>query len=851
MTNYIKKLKELNKDSLLEAGGKGANLGELINANLPVPPGFVVTTKAYAAHLLTSDLKEKIVNKLENLKVDNIKEVEEASECISSWIEDASMPDIIQKELGSAYDSLCHEVGNGGKLSVAVRSSATAEDLPTASFAGQHETYLGIHGKEAVFKYVKKCWASLWSPQAITYRISMDFDHLKVDLAVVIQAMIPSEAAGVMFTANPVSGNSDEILISAGYGLGEVVVSGLITPDSFIITKEGNMKEKTIGSKEICIRLTEKGTVTEEVPKSKREVYCIEEKELMQLKTLAQLVEKHYGSYQDTEWALSKGKIYLLQARPITTIISNTEVCTYENLDILGPDDKIIYQGKKAPLAFQSMVEHTPYPHTPLDFACFSHFYSGINASFAEVGLKLPKEKNKPVERESGCVALSYSGPTISAATLWKAPTNLIKSLFVKSQYSVEDFIKEIDTWIKKTEVEVEKIKDARKLAKYIEEAFKDYESFVYKRFSIVGMPSVFTEYKFTKLIKKAVGKEKVQELKETLQRALPFKTALQNKALLKIAYAVAVNGRDSKAYKEELKSFLEEFGDRPSIGMGRMLSPDTWQEKPEMLNDIIEALLCDAAINPEESFKKQEEAYLAARETIKKELTQTEYKKFVEILDKIRNTTIIREESVFYLEKVAGCLHRMALKLGTLLEKEGVIDKAHDVFFIFLEELSLAASGKIKFREKIKKRKSAFEKVYAAHNNGIHWFVSTGSFPIFETKQKKEQEEKETPNSIKGSAASKGVYEGKVCIVKSPSEFKKLRKGDVLVSNYTSPIWTPLFKVAGAAVTEIGSASSHAAIVAREYGIPAVVAIDNVMNILKDGQKIRVDGTKGVITLL
>lgn len=850
MANYIKKLKELNKDSLLEAGGKGANLGELINAGLPVPPGFVVTTNAYGVHLEELGLKEKIVSKVQNLSIDDMKKVEEASTCISSWIEEASMPDIIEKELGSAYDSLCKEVNGDGKLAVAIRSSATAEDLPTASFAGQHETYLGVYGKKAVFEHVKKCWASLWSPQAITYRMSMDFDHLKVDLAVVVQAMIPSEAAGVMFTANPVSGNKDEIMISAGYGLGEAVVSGLITPDSFILTKEGNMKEKILGSKAIRIRLTENGTVTEKVHQSKREIYCLGEKELMQLKTLAQLVEKHYGSYQDTEWALSNGKIYILQARPITTTISDNEACTYENFDILGPDDKIIYQGKKAPLAFQSLVEHTPYPHAPLDFACFSHFYSGINTSFAEAGLSLPKEKNKPVERESGCVALSYSGLTISIATLWKAPTNLIKNLLVKSQYSAEDFIKEIDDWIKKTEVEVKQAKNAGKLVNLIEEAFKDYESFVYKRFSVVGMPSAFTEYKFTKLIKKAVGKEKSQELKETLLRALPFKTALQNKALLRIAHVVAVNGKDSKVYDQVLKSFLDEYGDRPAIGAGRMLSPDTWKEKPEMLDDIIDALLCDTTDNnPEESFKEQEEDYLAAREIIKKGLKPEDYKKFIEILDKIRSTTIIREESVFYLEKVAGCLHRMALKLGRLLEKEGVIDKEQDVFFIFLEELSLAASGKIKIGEKIEKRKSAFERVYTAHNNGVHWFFSTGSFPIFETKQKKEQ--KENSNSIKGSAASKGIYEGEVCIVKSPAEFKKLKKGDVLVSTYTSPIWTPLFKVAGAAVTEIGSASSHAAIVAREYSIPAVVAIDNATSLLRDGQKIRVDGTKGIITLL
>ncbi|MBV7271840.1 pyruvate, phosphate dikinase [Clostridium sp. PL3] len=735
-SDYTNTLKELNKDSLHEAGGKGANLGELINAGLPVPPGFVVITGAYRTHLEASNLKKSIEKMLENLKEQDIDAISEASNCISSWIEEAPMPLEVQEEVDRAFESLSKEIGADDNLSVAVRSSATAEDLPSASFAGQHETYLGVYGKEEVFKYVKKCWASLWSPQAIAYRISMNFDHLEVDLAVVVQAMIASQAAGVMFTANPVNGNSDEILISAGYGLGESVVSGLITPDSFILTKEGKVKEKTLGSKEFSIRLTEKGTITEEVPKSKRKLFCLGDDEFMQLANLAKLVEKHYGSPMDTEWALLGGKIYLLQARPITTIISDSE-----NFNILGPEDKIIYQGKKAPFGLQSVMEHSTYPHTPLDFACFSHFYQGIYTSFADAGLKIPKNQNRPVERESGCVALSYQGPGLSPAIMWKGPKLLIKSLFQDNDILWQAFSKEISVWLKKMDNAVRDTKDAVGAVKLIEQALKEYEKLVYKRFSVISIPGGFAEYRFSKLIKKAVGKEKAEEYKESLLRALPFRTALQNKTLMKIAQTEALNGKDSIAFKNELKGFLDEYGD---IGAGRMLSPNTWQEKPETIDEIIDALLCNTAVlNPEESFKKQEEDYEAAKEVIKKGLKPAEYDKFIKILEKLRKSVIIREESVFYLEKVAGVLHRMALKLGILLAKQG----------------------------------------------------------------------------------------------------------DILV--YTSPIWTPLFKVASAAVTEIGSTTSHAAIVPREYGIPAVVAVENVTNILKDGQKIRVNGTNGIITLL
>ncbi|MBI6874872.1 pyruvate, phosphate dikinase [Clostridium aciditolerans] len=844
MSDYTKTLKELNKDSLNEAGGKGANLGELINANLPVPPGFVVKTGAYRTHLEASYLKKRIEKRLENLKEQDIDAISEASKCISSWIEESPMPFEVQEEVDRAFESLSKEMGPDVNLSVAVRSSATAEDLPSASFAGQHETYLGVYGKEEVFKYIKKCWASLWSAQAIAYRISMNFDHLEVDLAVVVQAMIASQAAGVMFTANPVNGNSDEILISAGYGLGESVVSGLITPDSFILTKEGRVKEKTLGSKEFSIKLTEKGTITEETQQSKRKLFCLGTNELVQLANLAKLVEKYYGSPMDTEWALLEGKIYLLQARPITTITSDSE-----DLKILGPEDKIIYQGKKAPFGLQSVMEHSPYPHTPLDFASFSHFYQGIYTSFVDIGFKLPKDKNRPVERESGCVALSYQGMGLSPAIIWKAPSLLIKSLFKDKDALWQSFSKEISEGIKRMDDAVKNTNDAVGAAKLIEQAMKEYEKFVYKRFSVISMPDGLTEYKLSTLIKKAVGKEKVDEIKESLLRALPFRTALQNKTLMKVAQAAAVKGKDSKAFKNELKSFLDEYGDRPYIGMGRMVSPHTWQEKPEMIDEIINALLSDTAVlNPEKSFKKQEEDYEAAKKVIKKGLKPAEYDKFIKILEKVRKSVIIREESVFYLEKVAGCLHRIALKLGCLLAKQGSINEAEDVFFIFQEELHSVAGGKLEIKEKIEKRREAFAKVYDAHEKGVHWLISTGSFPVF---VKKKQDDEANSNSLKGSSASRGVYEGPVCIVKSSSEFKKLKKGDILVSPYTSPIWTPLFKVASAAVTEIGSATSHAAIVAREYGIPAIVAVENVTNILKDGQKIRVDGTNGIITLL
>ena len=843
MSNYIKNLSELNKDSIPEAGGKGANLGILIHAGLPVPAGFVITTNAYRAHLDEADLQKRIQERLEKIKNQDITAITAASVDISSWIENAPMPIRVQKEVKFAFDSLTSET----IAAVAVRSSATAEDLPTASFAGQHDTFLGVYGINSALLHIKKCWVSLWTPQAITYRISMGFEHLKVELAVVVQAMIASEAAGVMFTANPVSGNSEEILISAGYGLGESVVSGLITPDTYILTKTGDIKEKVLGSKEQRIMLTETGLVTEAVLQNKRKTYCLRANELKQLTNLANLVERHYNCAMDIEWALFQGSIYLLQARPITTIDAGSE-----DLKILGPEDKIIFQGTKPSLGMQSILEHCPYPHTPLDFACFSNFYQGVFTQFYEMGLKPPKEQIKPVERESGCVAISYHTPSLSPSMLWKVPTQLIKNSTKNTDELWLTASTEMNLWINKITTTTRNTNNTIKLTKLMEQAMKEYGEFVYKRFSLIGTPSVIAELKLMSLIKKVMGKEKAGEIKERLMRALPFRTALQNKALMKVAEAAAFSGKNSTHFKNELNNFLQIYGDRPSIGMGRMISPPTWCEKPELIDTLIDALQSDILLHDsEESYKKQEADYELVKNIIQQGLKPGEYLKFLNYLEKIRNSVILREESVFYLEKLTGCLHRMALKLGSLLVKQRMITEAEDIFFIFMEELEPVSKKQLEIKERIEKRKKAFDKVNAAHDKGVHWMISTGSIPIFETKKDKKQGKKDNPSEIKGSAASRGIYEGSVCIVRKLSEFSKLKKGDILVSPYTAPIWTPLFKVASAIVTEIGSASSHAAIIAREYGIPAVVAIENATTLLRDGQRIRVDGTNGTITLL
>ena len=617
MENYTKNLNKLNQNSLLEAGGKGANLGVLISIGLPVPPGFTVTAHAYRTHLNASQLQNRIAKKLEGLIEYDITSISQVSHEISSWIENAPMPFEIQNEIIKSYENLCRKISsdmNKSNLSIAVRSSATAEDLPSASFAGQQETFLGIYGKEALLENVKKCWASLWTSQAISYRMSMGFEHLKVDLAVVVQAMIASEAAGVMFTANPVTENRNELLVSASYGLGEAVVSGLVTPDTFTLTKKGLIKCKSLGTKELRIILTEKDTITEKVPLSKQKLYCLGDNELSQLSDLANLIENHYGRPQDIEWGLLKGKIYLLQARPITTMKPQIK-----DLNILSTDDKIIYQGKKPPFGFKDTMEHAPEPITPLDFAYYCQGDHAFQKFLSNIGFKISKEQTKPVERPNGCVAISLAQPKISFAMLWKMPAFLIRRASMDPKDLWQPVSDEMNAWLGKMEVADKKVHDEVRCVELLEQSLEEFGTLIYRRFSSVLMVGLVTNFKLGRFIKKAVGKEKANEVKTNLFRALPFRTALQNQALIKVAQAAATNGKNSEKFKTEFNMLMKEYGNRPSLGMLPMLSIPTWSEKPEIIFDLIDALLGDTELlNSKDSFNNREADYQTAKNKLR-----------------------------------------------------------------------------------------------------------------------------------------------------------------------------------------------------------------------------------------
>ena len=334
-------LEEVGKNDLSVVGGKGASLGEMINIGVPVPGGFAVTAQAFRDFINRAGIAKKLFEALD-VDVNQESELHKAEEAAKKLIMDAKVPEDIEKAIKSRYEEMVKREGK--QVFVAVRSSATAEDLPDASFAGQQETYLNMRGAEDVFNAVRKCWASLYGARAIFYRVEQGFEHDKVNLSAIVQKMVDSEKSGVMFSSQPSTGEP-LVVIEGAWGLGESVVSGSVSPDNFVVDRASKkILSKYIASKEIMIVRDPKTlkTVTVKVPAKKKEAVVLTDKEAVELAGYAETLEKHYGIPQDIEWGVEKGKIYILQSRPITTIASKKDVAA----PATAPDkSKILLQG--------------------------------------------------------------------------------------------------------------------------------------------------------------------------------------------------------------------------------------------------------------------------------------------------------------------------------------------------------------------------------------------------------------------------------------------------------------------------------------------------------------------------
>ena len=837
-------------------GGKGKSLSEMIRADLPVPGGFHITTTNYKDFVSLHAIDQYILQ--EATKTDS---KIEASEKIKKLFRANELPVPMKNEIREAYSAL------GENPAVAVRSSANAEDLPEMSFAGQQDTYLNIIGEEDLYRAIRDCWASLWTPRAISYRDRMGIAHEEVAMAVVVQLMVTSDVSGILFTANPTTGDRNEIIANASFGLGEAIVSGQVTPDTYIFDRNlYEMKEILLGSKEqMIVSDGEDGVLVQEVPKIKRDLPALNEEQLTDLVDLALKSEHHFGEVpQDIEWALKDDVLYLLQSRPIT----NLPPAPLKNLKWEPPSPG-------ATLLRRQIVENMPEPLSPL----FDELYleialqEGMNRSLARSGspYKIEDMTNgnvhvtvngyayqrrdfKPVEGVDPKVLRNYD---IKGQTEWW--TKL-------SGFWQNEWLPEYKSAIQ----EYEKIDLALATDEELFNGIRDLaneDGYYWEESSKVFATAKVTDEQLQAFLKSAAPNHNFTSgmflsgfHSRTMQAQIDIweiaKLIQGDDALMEIvSLTPAPRLLETLRHHPMATSVIEAINKYNDTYGHQIYSLDF--AEPTAAEDTLPIMVAlksqvqdknyDPLVQQTEVNRKRK----AAMREIREVLSEQQLWQFRWHLWKARYFYPFREEVVFWLGGAWPVLRGMANELGKRMVKIGTFNSPDDIYFLRSKSIDKAIEARAVGNSVPELARVAAEaRELREARKRIH---PPGAIPIDQHDNAAATQKLNSPtsNQMIGFAVSPGRIEGEVSVIMSPSDFDNMKPNTILVCPMTTPAWTQLFSHAVALVTDIGSILAHGSIVAREFGIPAVLGLGNVTQRLKSGQRILVDGDAGTIEIL
>lgn len=819
----IQTFSTFTKEDTALAGGKGANLGELTRAHCNVPPGFVITTKAYRLFIEENNLVQIIHTLLDSSETANLSAV---SKNIQQKILSGSLPEVLMRELNTHTPFID---GSGMYIDrFAVRSSATTEDLDGSSFAGQQETYLNICTREELYSKIKACYASLWSHRAISYRQKTGFSHSGAELAVVVQKMVNSEKSGVLFTADIKKGRDNTFLINASFGLGESIVSGHVTPDEYECSKKGKLLNINIGSKERKVVCRSEGTKVLPVDEKMRSTKVLSNFEIKELCKEGTVIENLYKKPMDIEWAIEKGKLYILQARPITSTIPQS----------FKKPNRVKYSRRtRNELLF--MLEKVPFVYYPLDYSFSMIAGKQKEKIFSQAGLVVNKEFKL---NSKGEMILPLSGLRLNKNIIHIIPSLRSLSEIVSNKEKGEkglEFACNETQKLCKTDIDTMNIKS---LCLLMQTLYEHIEKITYERFRYAVFPGFLAGKKLQRYLKKINPLWSLYDLLGDLD----YKTLLITKDLESLALSFledtvfmeryADNNtysdlcRYSRRFKKESDKFLEKHGCKSNFNC-YCFAGESLNENPDRLIHLLRPYM--SAAEKKKITGKTESPYRTILKCIENKESKAGAENIISIINFYRFCHVYREESQYLWECCFEKLRSILRKLQIYFSK---ISEDNDLRYLFFEELTEACNtGSISpdLRSKINMRKenrSNAEKKWEEVKSGI--LAIKGS-------------------SIKGICGSSGTAQGKVCIVRGVSEFSKVQKGDILVCPYTDPEWTSLFQLVNAVVSDTGGSLSHAAIVAREFQIPAVLGTGCATSQLHDGDFIIVDGNSGRVTIL
>lgn len=870
MSSYVLGVQEIDKTKRSMVGGKGANLGELSKVTgISVPEYFCITTETYKKTMGSNQKLNGLLHELSNLKIEDRKRIVEVSKEIRIIIEHSSIsPDIVDEI--SVFLSRFDE-----KTPFAVRSSATAEDLPTASFAGQQDTYLNIIGTEAIIKHIRKCWASLFTERAVTYRIQNGFDHQKVFLSVVVQKMIFPQVAGILFTADPVTSNRKVLSIDASYGLGEALVSGLVNGDIYKV-REGEIVHKKVSTKKLAIYASKDGGTKEQAVESQwQNRQVLTDTQILKLEQLGRKIEGHFGCPQDIEWCLADEIFYIVQSRPITTLYPIPEMNDHENhvylsvghqqmmTDPLKPLGmslmKLISYGNRFHAGGRLFLDATPMLNSQdgrtmllnnleqLEPLTKDAIMTIIDRDFIKC---LPKDKREESFGNNNKVT-PLSIPQVQIIN----DPSIVSVLIKKSQTSIEVLKQNIQgkTGLDLIDFILEDVQELKRI-------LFDPES------SAVFMAAINASLWINDNMNKWLGEKNVSDI---LSQSVPNNiTSEMGLELMNVADVirpypqvvdyisnvkeddflgklVALEG--GQEARDAILLYLDKYGMRCSGEID--ITRPRFYEKPTLLLPMILSNIKN--FEPNEShlkFEKGRQQALKKEQELLDRLKQLpdgeeKVNETKQKIDLIRNFIGYREYPKYGMVSRYLVYKLALLEEAKRLVQTSVIHEEEDIYYLTFEELrEVLVTNKLddKIIGERKEEYKLFEKLMPPRVITSEGEKITGEYKL----------ENIPVGAMAGLPVSSGVIEGRARIILN-MEDANLEDGDILVTIFTDPSWTPLFVSLKGLVTEIGGLMTHGAVIAREYGLPAVVGVENATKLIKDGQRIRVHGTEGYVEIL
>ncbi|MGE7615420.1 phosphoenolpyruvate synthase [Paenibacillus sp. NPDC101420] len=870
MSSLVLGFQEIETTQLLLVGGKGLNLGRLSTIEgIKVPGGSCVTTVGYQKAIEKNEKYHILLDQLSILNVDDREQIGEISKKLRQLLMEVEIPSDVVTAVTHYLSQL------GEEQAYAVRSSATAEDLPHASFAGQQDTYLNIIGREAIMQHISKCWASLFTDRAVIYRMQNGFNHRQIYLSVIVQKMVFPQASGILFTADPMTSNRKLLSINASFGLGEALVSGLVSADCYKVQEE-EIVDMMIATKKLAIYgLKEGGTETLKIDLDQQKTQTLSEQQILQLARLGREIEAYFGCPQDIEWCLDHDTFYIVQSRPITTLYPIPEVNDQENHVYVSVGHQQMMTDPMKPLGLSFYLLITPAP-----------MRKAGGRLFVDVTHMLAS----PVSRENFINTLGKSDPLIKDAFMTLIEREYIKSLpddrkeqspvnsskdsssegfqalIENDPAIVSDLIKNSQTSIEELRQNI-RTKSGADLFDFILEDLQELKKFLSDPQSTkVFMTAMNASSWINEKMYEWLGEKNAADM---LSQSVPNNiTSEMGLALLDVADVIRpypeivdylqhvkddgfldklVKFDGGQATQDAIYAYLNKFGMRCAGEID--ISRTRWSEKPITLVPMILSNIKNFEPNAgnrkfeqgrQEALEKEQELLDRLKQLPDGELKAEETKRVISF---IRNYIGYREYPKYGMINRYFIYKQALLKEAEQLVQASVIHEKEDIFYLTFEELHEVVRTNKLDDQIISKRKddyNFFEKLTPPRVITSDGEIITGEY----------KRENLPDNAIIGLPVSTGVIEGRARVILNMEE-ADLEDGDILVTAFTDPGWTSLFVSIKGLVTEVGGLMTHGAVIAREYGLPAVVGVENATKLIKDGQRIRVNGTEGYIEIL